>query len=308
MLLQTTLPEVDVVSVNDSIKAHTRYMFELLRTDPESYFTTLGHEALMFGLKVLAALVIYFVGAWLIRQIKRWQVRRFERRKTDPTVSSFIQSATSFSLTLLLIVITVGTLGIDTTSLAALLAAGGLAIGMALSGTVQNFAGGLMILVFKPFKVGDWIAAQGFSGTVTSVTITNTRIKTADNREVVLPNGILSNGVIDNYTTLPFRRLDLLVSVAYGTDADLCMSLLMQFLKDDERVLDSATDGCADPFVALKSLNESDISFAVRGFVKNEDFWGVTFDLNKRIYTELPQHGIQFAYPHMDITVLPQEK
>ena len=303
-LFQITLPELPPVNLNDSLKNATVYAVQQLRTNPQAFFEDLGHDALMFGVKVLVALVIYFLGAWVIRRIRNIQQRRFERRKTDPTIASFVTSATTFGLTLLLIIITIGTLGVDTTSLAALLAAGGMAIGMALSGTVQNFAGGIMILAFRPFKVGDWISAQGYQGTVTGVSIVNTKIKTADNREVVLPNGALSNGVIDNYTTLSLRRVDLTVSVAYGTDAQECIDLLMDILKSDERILDSQTEGAKDPMVALKSLNESDISFAVRGFVKNDDFWDVTFSLNKRIYTQLPEHGIQFAYPHLDVTMV----
>ncbi|MBR1928216.1 MAG: mechanosensitive ion channel [Paludibacteraceae bacterium] len=308
LFLQTTMPQVDVKSVNDSIKQHTEDMLYQLQTNPRGYFEELGHQAILFGIKVVIALIIYFVGAWLIGKIKKMQKRRFERRKVDPTVASFVYSATSFSLTVLLIVITIGTLGIDTTSLAALLAAGGMAIGMALSGTVQNFAGGIMILVFRPFKVGDWISAQGYQGVVTNVAITNTRIKTIDGREVVLPNGALSNGTIDNHSTLPYRRVDMLVSVAYGTNADECIELLMKILKSDGRVLDSNIEGCQDPFVALKTLNSSDISFVVRAFCKNEDFWGLTYDLNKAIYTQLPENGIQFAYPHVDVTLLDKEK
>lgn len=302
LLLQST--EVPVINVNDSLKVHTEEAIQQLQTDPVGFFQDLGHDALIFGIKVLAALLIYFIGAWVIRRVKSGMQRRFVRRKTDPTAASFISSAVSFGLTLLLIIITVGTLGVDTSSLAALLAAGGMAIGMALSGTVQNFAGGLMILAFKPFKVGDWIAAQGFQGTVTAVTIVNTKIKTIDNREVVLPNGALSNGVIDNFSTLPLRRIDMVVSVAYGTKADECIAIILSILKSDSRILDSSTTGADDPFVALKTLNSSDISFVVRGFVKNEDFWATTFDLNKRIYTELPEHGIQFAYPHVDVTMV----
>ncbi len=302
LLLQST--EVPVVNVNDSLKVHTEEAIQQLQTDPVGFFQDLGHDALIFGIKVLAALLIYFIGAWVIRRVKSGMQRRFKRRQTDPTAASFISSAVSFGLTLLLIIITVGTLGVDTSSLAALLAAGGMAIGMALSGTVQNFAGGLMILAFKPFKVGDWIAAQGFQGTVTAVTIVNTKIKTIDNREVVLPNGALSNGVIDNFSTLPLRRIDMVVSVAYGTKADECIALILSILKSDSRILDSSTTGADDPFVALKTLNSSDISFVVRGFVKNEDFWATTFELNKRIYTELPEHGIQFAYPHVDVTMV----
>ena len=303
LLQSTPTPEIPLTEINDSIKAHAENAIQQLQTNPQGYFIDLGHQALMFGIKVLVALLIYFIGAWLIRRIKKMQQRRFERRKTDPTVASFVMSATSFGLSLLLIIITIGTLGVDTSSLAALLAAGGMALGMALSGTVQNFAGGIMILVFRPFKVGDWIAAQGFAGTVTSVSIVSTKIKTIDNREVVLPNGALSNGVIDNYSTLPIRRIDMVVSVAYGTDAQQCIDLLLQILKDDSRILTSSTEGASDPFVALKTLNASDISFAVRAFVRNEDFWDVTFQLNKRIYTELPQHGINFAYPHVDVTL-----
>ncbi len=303
ILLQTT-PEVPIVNINDSLKNVTEYAVQQLRENPQGFFEELGHDALMFGIKVLVALLIYFIGAWMIRQVKKMQQRRFERRKTDPTVASFVSSATSFALTVLLIVITIGTLGVDTTSLAALLAAGGMAIGMALSGTVQNFAGGIMILAFRPFKVGDWISAQGFQGTVTAVSIVNTKIRTADNREVVLPNGTLSNGVIDNYSALPLRRVDLTISVAYGTDAQECIDLLTDILKADERVLDATTEGALDPRVTLKSLNESDISFAVRGYVRNDDFWDVTFSLNQVIYTELPKHGIQFAYPHVDITMV----
>ena len=303
ILLQTT-PEVPIVNINDSLKNATEYAVQQLRENPQGFFEELGHDALMFGIKVLVALLIYFIGAWVIRQVKKMQQRRFEHRKTDPTVASFVSSATSFALTVLLIVITIGTLGVDTTSLAALLAAGGMAIGMALSGTVQNFAGGIMILAFRPFKVGDWISAQGFQGTVTAVSIVNTKIRTADNREVVLPNGTLSNGVIDNYSALPLRRVDLTISVAYGTDAQECIDLLTDILKADERVLDATTEGALDPRVTLKSLNESDISFAVRGYVRNDDFWDVTFSLNQVIYTELPKHGIQFAYPHVDVTMV----
>lgn len=305
MLLQATAttPEVPILTP-DSVKQHAETVIRQLQEDPQTYLQTLGHQALVFGLKVIAALLIYLIGAWLIRKVKQMQKRRFEKRKTDPTVASFIYSATSFGLTTLLIIVSVGTLGVDTTSLAALLAAGGMAIGMALSGTVQNFAGGIMILMFRPFKVGDWISAQGYSGSVTSVSIVSTKIKTIDNREVVLPNGALSNGVIDNYSTLPIRRIDMTVSVAYGTDAQQCIDLLLKMLREEPLLLDSKTQGADDPFVALKSLNASDISFVVRAFVKNEDFWSVTFNLNKRIYTELPQHGIQFAYPHVDVTMV----
>ena len=302
-LLQST-PQVPPVNINDSLRVVTETAMQQLQSDPEAFFTDLGHDAIMFGIKVLMSLIIYFVGAWLIRKIKQLMRRRFERRNTDPTVASFTLSATSFGLTIVLVIITVGTLGVDTSSLAALLAAGGMAIGMALSGTVQNFAGGIMILIFKPFKVGDWISALGFQGTVTEVSIVSTKIKTIDNREVVLPNGSLSNGVIDNFSALPIRRIDMLVSVEYGTRVDECRELILSIIRSDARVLDKSTEGADDPLVELKTLNSSDISFVVRAFVKNEDFWSVTYSLNERIYTLLPENGINFAYPHVDVTML----
>ena len=308
ILLQSIpTPEIPVIPP-DSLKEITETAIEQMKSDPQGFFTDLGQQALHFGLKVIAALLIYIIGIWLINKIKSAQKKRFDKRKTDPTMASFISSATSFGLTTILVIISIGTLGIDTTSLAALLAAGGMAIGMALSGTVQNFAGGIMILAFKPFKVGDWISAQGYSGTVTAVNITNTRIRTIDLREVVLPNGALSNGTIDNYSTLIIRRIDTTVSVAYGTNAQQCIDLITKILKSDKRILDSTTEGAGEPFVALKTLNSSDISFVVRAYVRTDDFWDTLFDLNKRIYTELPQNGIQFAYPHMDVTLLNNEK
>lgn len=303
LLLQSQINEEELKAARDSLKLYTENMVHMLKTDPEAALHTFVQQAVVFGLKVLVALLIYAIGVWIIRRIGRLQDRQFSRRGTDPTVATFTKSATMFALSVLLIIITVGTLGIDTTSIAALLAAGGMAVGMALSGTVQNFAGGIMILVFRPFKVGDWISAQGYAGHVTSVSIVSTKIKTIDNREVILPNGTLSNGVIDNYSALPIRRIDMLVSVAYGTDAQQCIDLLTSMLKEEPLIIDSTTEGAEDPFVALKTLNNSDISFVVRAFVKNEDFWTVTFALNQRIYTELPQHGIQFAYPHVDVTI-----
>jgi small conductance mechanosensitive channel len=177
--LQTTTVDPNVViNVNDSIKAATSNLIQQVKEDPNTFMHDLLQSAIDFGLKLLAAIAIYVIGAWLIKRVKIWLGKVFAKRKTEATLSTFITSLVSITLTVLLIVITIGTLGINTTSLAALLAAGGMAIGMALSGTVSNFAGGLMILVFKPFKAGDFISAQGFSGTVKEVSIVNTKIIT----------------------------------------------------------------------------------------------------------------------------------
>ena len=293
-----------VILPADSLRQVTETIIQKVQEDPNAFWTQLLHNAITFGIKVVIALIIYIIGAWLIKRVKKLLLRIFERRDTERTLASFVSSVVSISMTVLLIIITVSTLGVDTTSLAALLAAGGMAIGMAMSGTVQNFAGGIMLLVFKPFKVGDFITAQGFSGTVTDVSIVSTKIVSTDNHIVVIPNGTLSNGNIDNYSTNPLRRVDLEISVAYGADADRCIETILDIVHGDKRIIDAQTPGAADPFVALSSLNASDITFVVRVWVHTPDYWNVRFDLNKSLYTQLPQQGFEFAYPRMDVTLI----
>lgn len=302
-------------------------MIETAKNDPETFWREVGETVLHFGIKVLAALLIFGIGILLIRWVQRILKRSFERRKTEPTIASFVSSFVSISMTILLIIISVGTLGVNTTSLAALLAAGGMAIGMALSGTVQNFAGGLMLLAFKPFKADDIIEAQGVLGRVVEVNITATKVLTPDNRVVILPNGALSNGTIHNYNGRPLRRVEWTVSVSYGVDAKACKEAILAIVNSDERVLQADTDmkklykelnissyqlstvnyrmdAIPEPFVALKSLNSNDITFIVRAWVRGDDYWDVFFALQERFYTELPPQGFTFAYPHMDVTML----
>ena len=287
----------------DSAKAAVSQFREMLVTDPATAMQQLGRDALQFGLKVVLALVLYFIGAWLIKRIKHALQRYFNRKQTDRAMASFVSSFVSVTLTIILIIVLVGTLGINTTSLAALLAAGGMAIGMALSGTVQNFAGGLMLMVFKPFKAGDYIEALGFAGVVTELTIVGTHLTTVDNRRVVLPNGALSNGNIVNYSSFPLRRIDIPVNVEYGTDAAACKEKMLAVVREDTRVLDAQTPGAADPFVAVQKLSESSVGFIVRVWVKGEDYWPAQFDLTERLYTELPQAGFRFPFPQMDVHV-----
>ena len=291
----------------DSTRGALSRFREMLAADPGTALQQLGREALQFGLKVLLALVLYFVGAWVIKRIKHAMERYFKRKQTDRAMASFISSFVSIALTVLLILVLVGTLGINTTSLAALLAAGGMALGMALSGTVQNFAGGMMLMIFKPFKAGDYIEAQGYAGVVTEVNIVGTHLTTIDNRRVVLPNGALSNGNIVNYSSFPLRRIDLPVNVEYGTDAAACKEKLLAIVREDARILDAQTPGAADPFVAVQKLSDSSVCFIIRAWVKGSDFWPAQFDLNERIYTELPQAGIKFPFPQLDVHVHPTE-
>lgn len=297
-----TIEAEDIVSKSDSVMATFEQFAQGIVKDPEGTLHTLGQDFMKFGLKLLAAIAIYLIGAWLIKRVRKGLQRLFARKETDKALSTFILSLATITLTIILVVITVGTLGVDTTSLAALLAAGGVAIGMALSGTVQNFAGGIMILAFKPFKAGDYVEAQGYAGTVTAVTIVSTYITTIDNRSIVIPNGALFNGNIDNYSKNDFRRIDWTIGVEYGTDADMVIEKLLQIVNDDDRVCHLPMEGIgADPFVGVAKLSESSVDFVVKVWVRSSDYWDLFYEMNKRFYTELPAAGIRFPFPQVDV-------
>lgn len=289
----------------DSLAVKKEVLVETLRnTPPDQLLQQFTSAAVGFGLKVLGALLIYAIGAWIIQIVKKSLRKGFARKNTEKTIASFTYSLVTIILWVIVIIIAVSTLGVNTSSLAALLAAGGMAIGMALSGTVQNFAGGIMILVFKPFKAGDLIEAQGFSGTVKEVNIVSTKLLTTDNRVVILPNGALSNGNINNVNTLPLRRVDINVSVAYGSDATAVKNAILEIAAGIPEIIDSKTPGAADPFVALMSLESSSVDFVVRCWVKAPDYWGVKFGLTEAIYTQLPgKYGIQFPFPQVDVHI-----
>lgn len=297
-------PPVDSLpNVPDSAKVILHNIAQTIATDPDKFLQDLLRDAISFALKVVAAFLVYIVGAWLIRRIKIVLRRIFEKRNTEKTIASFVNSLVTITLTVLLIIITVGTLGVNTTSLAAVLAAGGMAIGMALSGTVQNFAGGIMILMFKPFKAGDYIEALGYSGKVSEVNIVSTKLRTFDNRTIILPNGSLSNGNINNYFEHPVNRLEWLVSVEYSTDNVKAKEVMMSILKSDPRILDASTEGAADPFVALNTLKDSSVEYTMKAWVKTQDYWDVKYSINEAIYTELPKNGINFPFPQLDVHI-----
>ena len=296
-----TIPVVPPVNADSLAAKREQITQTILTTPPNELLAELGQQAIQFGLKVLAALLISLLGAWLIRVVRRLVRNGFRRRETEPTLASFVDSLVSISRWVILVVITVSTLGINTTSLAALLAAGGMAIGMAMSGTVQNFAGGLMLLIFKPFKVGDFIEAQGFMGTVKEVTIVNTKLLTTDNRMIILPNGALSNGNINNITTMPLRRVDLNVSVAYGTDVAKARECILTLIQANPVFLDSTVEGCADPMVALMNLGDSSINLVVRAWVKSTNYWTAYFWLTENVYDYLPKQGVSFPFPQLDV-------
>ena len=176
-----------------------------------------------------------------------------------------------------------------------------MAIGMALSGTVQNFAGGIMLLVFKPFKAGDYIKALGYEGFVTEVNMVSTKIRTFANSIIVLPNGALSSGTIDNFSDKPFHRIGWNVNVSYGSDAGKVQETILEILRKEPRILDSTKAEVPDPAVYLNAMKDSSVEFVVWGWVRTEDYWPVLFKINQDIYTQLPQSGIRFPFPQMDV-------
>lgn len=291
--------------IKDSIdiqKATEQFVEKIATTPADQLLTEFVDKAIAFGLKVLAALAIYVIGAWLIKKIKRVIHNIFVRRNTEHSIASFVESLASIFMTVFLVIFTISALGVNTTSIAALLAAGGMAIGMALSGTVQNFAGGIMLLVFKPFKAGDFIEAQGYSGTVTDVTIVSTKITTTDNRNIIIPNGSLSNGTINNYSQNIYRRLEWLVDVEYGASSEKVKAILKKIIDEEKRIV-YAPASPADPTIALNALRDSSVQFVVRAWVKKEDYWDVLYDVNEKIYNQIPENGIQFPFPQLDIHI-----
>lgn len=253
----------------------------------------LGIEA---GKSIVVAVVTYFVGKALISLVNRMLSGMMERRNIDPAIQSFTKSLANILLMILLVISVVSALGVNTTSFAALLASGGVAVGMALSGNLQNLAGGIVILLFRPFKVGDYIEAQGTGGTVGEIQIFHTILTTSDNKKIYLPNGALSSGNITNYSKEPLRRVDFTVAVEYGEDIDKVRKALKDILDKDERVLQEPA-----PVIVLGALADSSVNITVRVWVKSENYWNVFFQTNETIYNEFNRQGINFPYPQLTI-------
>lgn len=248
------------------------------------------------GGRIIGAILIFIVGRILISFIKKLLARVLESRKIDLGVQTFVKSMTNILLTILLAVAVVGKLGVDTTSFAALLASAGVAVGMALSGNLSNFAGGLIVLLLRPYKVGDWIESQGVSGSVRSIQIFHTVLTTADNKVIYIPNGALSSGTVINYSREETRRVDWTVGVEYGENMEKVEEVVNKILAADSRILKDPA-----PFIALGALDASSVNVTIRVWVKNSDYWGVYFDTQKKIYATFNQEGIGFPFPQLTI-------
>ncbi|MBQ5818860.1 MAG: mechanosensitive ion channel [Bacteroides sp.] len=248
------------------------------------------------GKQIIAALIIFLVGRLLISLINKLVAKVLARKHVDAGVQTFVKSFVNIMLTILLIVAIISKLGVDTTSFAALLASAGVAVGMALSGNLQNFAGGLIILLFRPFKVGDFIECQGVSGTVKEIQIFHTILTSGDNKVIYIPNGGLSSGTVINYSREETRRVDWTFTVEYGEDFDKVESVINRLIEADERILNTPA-----PFVNLIALADSSVNVVVRVWVKSENYWDVFFSMNKAVYATFNKEGINFPFPQLTI-------
>ena len=274
---------------------------EELLTSPSNvsldvFLTKMIDLGISVGSKILLAIVVFLVGRWIVRRLNKLLAKILEKRHVEASLSTFVKSLVNITLTLLLIIVVIGVLGIETSSFIALFASAGVAIGMALSGTLQNFAGGVMILLFKPFKVGDTIEAQGQTGTVREIQIFNTLLATPDNKIIIIPNGGLSTGLMKNYSKEATRRVDWEFGIAYGDDYTKAKAVIARLLDADGRVL-------KDPayFIALTSLGESSVNIVVRAWVNAGDYWGVYFDMNEKVYKTFAEENLNIPFPQLDV-------
>ena len=265
----------------------------------DAILATLGEKAVSFGMRLLAALLILGVGLWLSKWLLNSIRRGMERRKVEMSLRTFLISFLNIVFKAMVVIICLATVGVQMTSIVAVLGAASLAIGMALSGTLQNFAGGIVILFFKPFKVGDTIeTATGKTGVVKKIMIFTTELQTFDNRVVFLPNGALANGEITNLSKGTIRRSDLKLSIAYGDSVDQARKVILGILKKDKRVFQDPA-----PLVFVTNLGDSGVELIVRYWSKYVDVYGSTMDLIEQIYEVLPTKSVNFPFPQMDVHI-----
>lgn len=273
---------------------------------PETY-SLLVEWALSFCKNLIVALIVYFVGSFLIKWGVRLITKMLEKSKVDRSLYSFLTSIVNVVAWFLLIIVIVSILGIETSSFIALFASAGVAIGMALSGTLQNFAGGVMILLFKPFKVGDFIEAQGYAGVVKEIQIFNTVIRTGDAQIIIIPNGGLSTGTMKNSTAEQYRRVDLEFQFAYGSDVDEVRQAIAEVISANPLVLQGPVDdseNVAAPWMGISKLGDSGVTILTRSWCKGTDYWPVYFGLNETVYQTLKTKGFMFPFNRMDVNIL----
>ncbi len=254
---------------------------------------------LIYGSNIVLALAIFFIGKWAARRLVDFVAQVTASRGLDPTVGGFVRNIVYIGLLALIIIATLSQLGVPTASFIAIIGAAGLAIGLALQGSLSNFASGVLLVSFRPCKVGDYIEGAGVAGTVDQITVFSTTLITPDQRTITVPNSSLLGGPIINYTTSPSRRLDLVISVAYDSNLDEVKTLLRDIVENDPRVLDEKKP----VQIGVLALADSAINFAVRPWVSNDDYWSLHFDLHERIKERFDEAGVTIPFPQLQVAV-----
>jgi small conductance mechanosensitive channel len=261
-------------------------------------WTTIQTTGVDFGINLITAIVIFFVGKWVVNLVVKGMLKAMQKSEVDTTLRRFVANLARMLLMLFVIIAAIGALGVKTASLVALLGAAGLAVGLALQGSLSNFAAGVLIVLFRPYKVGDWIEGGGVSGSVEEVQILTTVLKTGDNKRVIIPNSQIMGTTITNYSANDTRRVDLVVGVSYSDDLDKVRKELQDLVAAEDRILD-------DPAVtiAVSELADSSVNFVLRPWVRTEDYWGVYFDLTEAVKKRFDEVGISIPFPQQDVYV-----
>ncbi|PCI71073.1 MAG: mechanosensitive ion channel protein MscS [Gammaproteobacteria bacterium] len=250
----------------------------------------------VYGMNLVFAILIFIIGKWIANVVTKLVKTGMTKSKVDSVLVDFVSGIIKSILVLFVIIASLGELGVDTTSLVALIGAAGLAIGLSLQSSLQNFASGVMLIMFRPFTTGDFIEAAGISGVVEKITIFNTMMRTGDNKELIVPNGAIYGGVIVNYSAKSTRRIDMVFGIGYGDDIKKAKEIMQEILVADERVLDEP-----ESLIALSELADSSVNFIVRPWVKSGDYWAVKFDVTEKVKLAFDEAGISIPYPQMDI-------
>jgi small conductance mechanosensitive channel len=268
------------------------------KIDIQKYSDQLTELAVAYAPKLILAIVTLVLGLWIIRLFMRGLRSLFEKRNVDPNLTPFLRTVIGMGLRIMLFVSVIGMVGIQVTSFIAILGAAGLAIGLSLQGTLQNFAGGVVLLLLRPFKVGDVIEAKGYLGTVHEIQIFYTIVHTFDKKVVYIPNGGLASSDMTNYSQQEDRRNEWMFGIAYGDDVDKAKKVLKRLIEEDERILKEP-----EPFIAVHSLGDSSVNIVVRTWSKAPDLWNVYFEMNEKVYKTFAKEGLNIPFPQMDVHV-----
>jgi len=267
-----------------------------------TYFDKMLSFGVEYVPKLIGGIVVLIIGLWIVKLITKGVGKALVKSKMDQSLIPFLKSLTNIVLKILVVISVMGMIGIEMTSFIAILGAAGLALGLALSGTLQNFAGGVIILIFKPFKIGDFIEAQGYSGIVKEINVFATTLNTVDKKLVILPNGPLSTGSLSNYSAEAQRRVDWKFGIAYGDDVENFKKAINDFIAEDKRILKDPAS-----FIGLSELADSSVNFVVRVWVNSADYWGVFFDMNEKVYKKFGDYKLNIPFPQMDVHVHDQK-